>query len=57
MQRPKPNLLKKWGEKVKGEEILPNPLFRINYLHQTEVHTVLQTQIYTQPTLDTVTGD
>jgi hypothetical protein len=50
--------LKKWGEKkVKREEILPNPFFRINYLHQTEVYTVLKTQIYTQPTLDNVTGD
>jgi hypothetical protein len=42
---------------VKGEEILPNPLFKINYLHQTEVHTVPKTEIYTQPTLKNITGD
>jgi hypothetical protein len=42
---------------VKGEEIPPNPLFRIDYLLQTEVYTVLKTQIYTQLTLDNATGD
>jgi len=36
---------------VKGEEIIPNNLFKINYLHQTGVYTVPKTQNHTQPTV------
>jgi hypothetical protein len=46
-----------WGEKrVKGEEIIPNTLFKIKYLHQTDVYTVPKTQIYTQTTVKSVTN-
>jgi len=41
---------------MKGEEIIPNTLFKINYLLQTEVYTVPKTQIYTQPTVKQVTN-
>jgi hypothetical protein len=37
-----------WGEKrVKGEEIIPNTLFKIKYLHQTDVYTVPKTDLHT----------
>jgi hypothetical protein len=42
--------------RVKGEEIIPNTLFKINYLHQTDVYTVPKTQIYTQPNVDWYRG-
>lgn len=35
---------------MKGEEIIPNTLFKINYLHKRDVYTVPKTQIYTHPT-------